>query len=107
MELIDHVMAKLTAGTGFEGFAARMPLSKRDADLTAMCWYEIGDEIVLMIDTHKAVEKDIALPDEMADSTMEVHDSSASCDLSKLALNDNWLHLHFDGYGYLVLRLKK
>ena len=98
---------KLEAGMHIDGFAARMPLSKRDSDLTAMCWYYINDEIVLMLDTHKAVDKDVDLPDSLIGRKMEIHDSSASCDLSKLTLDGNKLHISFDGYGYLVLRLRK
>ena len=98
---------KLEAGTDITGVAARIPISKGDPDLTAVCWYYIGEEIVLMLDTHKAVDKDVSLPDSLTGREMEIHDSSASCDLSKLTLDGNKLHICFDGYGYLVLRLKK
>ncbi|MBE6917952.1 MAG: hypothetical protein E7470_08660 [Ruminococcaceae bacterium] len=95
---------KLKAGTQVDGFAARIPVNKRDPDLTALCWYYIGDDIVLMIDTHKAVEKDILLPDCMAGRKMELMDSKGAFDV---ALKEDKLHVRFDGYGYLVVRLSK
>lgn len=98
---------KLAPGTCIDGFAARIPIRKYDPDLTAVCWYWIGDEIVLMIDTHKAVDKDICLPDYMEGGKIEIHDHSGSCDLSKVNLCGNKLHICFDGCGYLVIRLKK
>lgn len=93
---------KLEAGARVDGFAARIPISKRDPDLTAMCWYYIGNDIVLMIDTHKAVEKDIVLPDCMAGRQMEILDSKNAF---TVVLDDGKLHIRFEGYGYLVARL--
>jgi hypothetical protein len=95
---------KLDSGAKIDGFAARIPISKYDSDLTAFCWYYIGDDIVLMIDTHKAVDKDIALPDCMAGRKLEILDSKDAFDV---ALDKNKLHVRFEGYGYLVLRLQK
>ena len=92
----------MKAGTHFEGFAARMPLNQYDPDLTALCWYYIGEDIVLMLDTHKAVNKDIALPACMRGRNMEILDCSNVTDIS---LQDSKLHICTDGYGYLVLKL--
>lgn len=95
---------KLKAGTQVDGFAARIPICKRDPDLTAFCWYYIGDDIVLMLDTHKAIDKEIILPDCMAGRKMEILDSKDAFDV---ALDKNKLHIRFGDYGYLVVRLLK
>lgn len=93
---------KLEAGTQIDGFAARIPVRKRDPDLTAFCWYYIGNDIVLLIDTHKQVNKNIDLPACMHDRQMEILDSRNAANPS---LSDGKLHVSFDDYGYLVLRL--
>lgn len=93
---------KMAVGTQVEGFAARMPFSKYDPDLTAFCWYYIGDDIVLLIDTHKAVDKEIVLPECMHGRKMEILDRKNAVAVS---FDETKLRVRFDGYGYLVARL--
>lgn len=95
----------LAAGTYFEGFAARMPLFRYDEDLTAVCWYWIGEDIVVMIDTHNAINKDIVLPEYMNHKYIEVLDKTKSYRIEQAIINDGKLKLQADGYGYLVVRL--
>ena len=95
----------LSAGESFSGFAARMPLYRYDEDLTAVCWYWIGEEMVLMIDSHRAVEKDLVLPAYFDGKALEILDITDSCLFCQTKVWNQRLHLRFDGYGYLVLRV--
>ena len=94
----------LSAGDSFDGLAARMPLYRYDEDLTAVCWYWIGEDIVLMIDSHRAIEKDLLLPAYFNGKTLEILDITDSCTFRQTAIQNQTLHIRFDGYGYLVLR---
>jgi hypothetical protein len=97
----------LSPGTYFDGMAARVPLYKYDPDLTSIGWYWSGDDIHLMIDTHKAVNKDIVLPEYMNNMRIEVLDKTDSCTFEQTYVFNNKLRFISSGYGYLVLRLYK
>jgi len=96
---------KLSAGEHVDGIAVRMPLYRYDEDMTAVCWYWIGDEIVLMIDIHSAVSKEIRLPEYMNDRKIEILDKTESVKIGQSAINSAKLKVHSDGYGYVVIRL--
>ena len=97
---------QLKAGDRFEGFAARMPISQYDSDLMAVCWYYIGDDIVLLIDTLKAVDKEITLPVCMDRRAVQVLDISEFCHEPQSVIEAQKLHFHTDGKGYLVVKLR-
>lgn len=98
--------AMLQAGERFEGFAAKMPLYQYDKDLTAVCWYWIGGDIVLMLDTHRSVDKDITLPEYMNGKVITVLDKTDSCSVVETIVSDNKVRFQSKGYGYLVLKLQ-
>lgn len=98
---------KLTKGTFFDGLAARIPLYKYDEDLTAFGWYWCGEDIILMIDTHNSVNKEIALPDYMNNTRIEVLDKSESVDFGQTYVFNGKLRFKSEGYGFLVVRLYK
>ena len=93
-------------GLSFEGLGVRIPLRKYDPDLTAMAWYWLGEDIILMLDSHKVVNKDIELPSYMNGMHLEVLDSKnvetpilKGCKLS--------YYTGANDYGYLVVKLSK
>ena len=95
----------LQAGEIIEGFAARMPLYQYDDDLTAACWYWVGDDIILMIDAHRAVNKALDLPEYMEGKHIDILDKTHSCTCDQSVITDRKLRFQMDGYGYLVARL--
>lgn len=97
------------AGLSFDGVACRIPLRKHDEDLTAMGWYWLGDDIVLMIDSHKAVDKDIFLPAYMNGMQIEVLDRTGSVECVQSHISDRKLRYNTNGStkDYLVLKLSK
>lgn len=97
----------IPAGTYFDGMAARIPLYKYDPDLTSVCWYWCSDDIILMIDTHNSVNKDIVLPDYMNNMRIEVLDKTDSMNFNQTYVFNNKLRVQCTDYGYLVLRLYK
>ena len=97
----------LEAGVTIEGLACRIPLCKQDDDLTAMGWYWLGDDIVLMIDSHKAVDKDIVLPSYMDGMQLEILDKTESVTCTQARVSDCKLRYAATDYGYLVVRLFK
>ena len=99
----------LEAGLEFEGLASRIPLRKYDKDLTAMGWYWLGDDIVLMIDSHKAVDKDIFLPAYMNGMQIEVLDKTGSVECVQTHISDRKLRYNTNGStkDYLVVKLSK
>lgn len=96
-------------GLSFEGVASRIPLRKHDEDLTAMGWYWLGDDIVLMIDSHKAVDKDIFLPAYMNGMQIEVLDKTGSVECVQTHISDRKLRYNTNGSpkDYLVVKLSK
>jgi len=98
----------LTPGTYFDGLAVRVPLYKYDGDLTSVGWYWVEDSIVLTIDTHKALNKDIVLPNYMNNRRVEVLDKTDSCVCNQTYIFNNKLRfICTSDYGYLVLKLSK
>jgi len=97
----------LTPSTFFDGMAARVPLYKYDEDLTCVGWYWCSDDIILMIDTHVAVDKDIVLPDYMNNMRIEVLDKTDSCNVEQSYIFNGKLRFRCNNYGYAVLRLYK
>lgn len=97
----------LTVGTYFDGLAARVPLYKYDPDLTSVGWYWCSDDIILMIDTHNSVNKDIILPDYMNNMRVEVLDKTDSVTCGQTYIFNNKLRFIASEYGYLVARLYK
>ena len=97
----------IPAGTYFDGLAARIPLHKYDQDLTSVGWYWCSDDIILMIDTHNSVNKDIILPDYMNNMRIEKLDVTDSVTLGQTYIFNNKLHFQCTDYGYAVLRLYK
>lgn len=95
----------IAAGTYFDGLAARVPLYKYDTDLTSMGWYWCGDDIIMMIDVHQSINKDIVLPTYMNNKRIEVLDKTDSCDFNQTYVFNNKLRFISSGYGYLVIRL--
>lgn len=77
----------VAAGQSFDGLAARMPLYRYDEDLTAVCWYWVGNDIVLMVDTHSTVDKDIILPEYMNYKRIEVLDKTDNCQFTQSAID--------------------
>ena len=97
----------LPAGTYFDGMAARVPLYKIDSDFTCIGWYWCSDDIILMIDTHNAVNKDIVLPDYMNNHRVEVLDKTDSVTCGQTYIFNNKLRFICSEYGYLVARIYK
>lgn len=95
----------LSKGSYFDAMAARVPLYKYDEDLTAVGWYWCDDDIILMIDAHNAVDKEITLPDYMNDMRVEVLDKTESVTCNQTYLFNHKVRFTSDGYGYLILRL--
>lgn len=97
----------LTAGQYFDGMAARVPLYKYDEDLTSVGWYWCNNDIILMIDTHNAVDKDIILPNYMNNMHIEVLDKTDTCTFGQTYIFSNKLRFQSTDYGYVVLRLSQ
>jgi len=95
----------LSKGEELDGFAARMPLYKYDEDMTGVCWYWIGEDIVLLIDTHCAVDKAIKLPAYMDGRKIEILDRTDNCTMEQEEIRKSKLKFKTDGYGYLVVKL--
>lgn len=93
--------------TYFDGLAVRVPLYKYDPDITSVGWYWCSDDIILMIDAHQTVNKDIALPDYMNNMRVEVLDKTDSCNVGQTYIFNNKLRFQCTDYGYVVLRLCK
>lgn len=97
----------LTPGTYFDGMAARIPLYKVDPDITSIGWYWSNEDIILMIDSHQTVNKDIILPNYMKNLRIEKLDITDSVNMEQTYLVNNKLRFQCTDYGYAVLRLYK
>ena len=115
------------AGLTFDGLASRVPLYKYDEDLTAVSWYWLDgnefnyetrqydnyncddDAIILMIDSHKAIDKEIFLPAYMNNMKIKEVLDSKNVVCEQTQLDGRKLRYNTGGadYGYLVVRLSK
>ena len=112
--VIPYVISKNAAinkGEKFEFVSYIVPFEKNsnnfsDTDLTALSWYWANNEIYLMIDSHKAVDKDIALPLYMKNMAVTPVDVSANTKVSSQVSADGKIHLKVSSdYGYAVVKL--
>lgn len=94
-------------GSVISGLGAVMPLNSFDSELTSVCWYWSGEDIILMIDTHHAVNKKISLPDYMNGADIEILDKTEHCIMKQNCISECCVEIETDGYGYFVLKLKK
>jgi len=95
----------LAKGEQLDGFAARIPLHKYDAEVTGVCWYWLGADIVLLIDTHCAVNKEIILPAYMDGRKIEILDRTDNFVIEQDEIIESKLQIKADGYGYLAVKL--
>lgn len=91
----------------YDAMAVRIPLYKYDQDMTAVAWYWNGDDIILMLDTHKSVTKDLTLPKYMDNMKIDVLDRSSNVVFEQAYVRECKLRLSTSDYGYLVLKLYK
>ena len=78
-----------------------------DEDLSSLCWYWHDDEIYLMIDSNKKIDKNIVLPEYMIGKRIEVLDIM-NVQINQTRLNENSLKIKTDSdNAYVVLRLSK
>ena len=73
--------------------------------MTSVAWYWCGDDIILMLDSHNPVDKDIILPDYMNNCNLEVLDKTETVTTSQQRITSNTLRYTSTAYGYLVVRL--
>ena len=97
----------LASGQYLDACAVRVPLYKYDDNITSIGWYWIGDDIILMLDSHETVNKDIELPEYMNGYHIEVLDKTNSCNFEQTYIFNNKLRYNCTDYGYLVIRLFK
>lgn len=97
----------------FEFISYIIPFEKntngfKDEELTAICWYFVGDDIYLMIDAHKAIDKDISLPEYMDLMKIQKIDVSDNITIEQTTVNDGKIHVKTSGnYSYAVMKLTK
>ena len=79
--------------------------------LLSSAWqtFLLGDDIVLMLDSHKAVNKDIFLPAYMNGMQIEVLDKTGSVECVQTHISDRKLRYNTNGSpkDYLVVKLSK
>ena len=95
----------LRAGEQFRGVAAKIPLCCYDEDMTDFCCYWVENDIILMIDVHDRVNKDIILPDYMNHKKIEILDQTENCRIEQSEIENSKLSFQADDYGYAVMRL--
>lgn len=96
----------LSPGEYFDGCAVRVPLYKYDEDFTSIGWYWINNDIILMIDAHKTINKEIILPIYMNNKKIEVLDKTDSCIFNQTFIFNNKIRfISNNEYSYLVLKL--
>lgn len=83
---------------------AVMPLCFGD-DFTTICWYWKENDIILMLDTHCALDREVTVPAYMNGLHVEILDKTENICFEQSQIINNKLKVATDGYGYLVLRL--
>lgn len=97
----------LYPGDFFDGMAARIPLYKVDEDITSIGWYWSNEDIIMMIDCHQTVNKEILLPNYMNHLRIEKLDVTDSVNMEQTYIHNGKIRFQCTDYGYAVLRLYK
>ena len=95
----------LSTGESFSYIGYHTPTVPIDDDFFAINWYFVGDEVMLLLNTDKAVsEKTVALPDYLDGMHVEVTQKSDSFTVASTAV-DGGVTVAATGAGYAILRL--
>lgn len=79
-----------------------------DKDFSAICWYWVDNDIYLMIDAHKAIDKEITLPSYMKDMRVTPIDVCDGTFVGTAVSGESTIHIKVSTkYGYAVLKLTK
>ena len=98
----------LENGTYVGGISYRIPFlpNSVDSDITSIIWYWVGNEIILMIDCHKIIDKYIKLPNYMQSKKIEILDKHKNTIINQKFIDSFGLKFkNTENYGYAVLKL--
>lgn len=85
----------------------RTPISRYDDDITAVSWYYIGDDIYLLLDVHKTVNKYINLPSYMNGRKVTLVKTSGSISVQSPFTTAQGVKIIVDTYGSAIIKLTK
>ena len=93
--------------TSITAISYRTPLNQYDSDIPAVSWYYVGDDIYLLIDVQKSVNKYLKLPDYMNGRKAEVLKSFGNITIPHPFVVDKGFKVITDSYGSAVIKLTK
>lgn len=96
-----------SVGTMISCVAYRLPLNVYDADIPAVGWYYVGDDIYLVVDVQKTVNKMLELPDYMVGRKASVIKSFGTFTLGSEFVGASGLKIITTTFGSAVIKLDK
>lgn len=99
-----------TQNTSYKFVSYIIPIENKtnnfnDEDISSLCWYWYNDDIYLMIDSQKKIDKNIVLPEYMTDMRIENLDVYGA-EITQPKLKENSLNIKTNSdKGYAVIRV--
>ena len=94
-----------TIGESVNAICYRVPLREYDKDMS-VGWYYVNDNIYLLIDCQKSINKFIELPKHMLGKEVEIVESYGNTNIPIPFVSPNGIKIIVNEYGSLILKLK-
>lgn len=85
----------------------RTPIAKYDDDFNAVSWYYVGDDIYLLVDVQKTVNKYLSLPSYMNGRKVELVKSAGSISVQNQFVTAQGVKIIVNHYGSAIIKLMK
>lgn len=96
----------MAEGTVISAVTYRIPLVPYDdADIPNVAWYYVNNDIYLLIDVQKSVDKYLALPEKMIGRKIEIVESAGSITIPYSFVGAKGIKINTVNYGSAILKL--
>lgn len=92
-------------GSSLSAICYRTPIGSYDDDISAVSWYYIGEDIYVLVDVQKTVNKYLALPGYMNGRKVSIVKTSGNITIPSQFTTAQGLKIVVDTYGSAVIRL--
>lgn len=93
--------------TSITAISYRTPLNQYDSDIPAVSWYYVGDDIYLLLDVQKTVNKFLQLPEYMNGRKIEIVKAFGDITIPHPFVGAKGVRIIVDTYGSATLKLTK
>ena len=85
----------------------RLPLYAYTENIPCVCWYYVGDDIYVLIDSQKTVDDYIPMPNKMIGMKIKVIESDGNVEVENDFVLAKGIKFKNTDYGSVILKLYK